>query len=157
MMVRVAISLALVAAGCSGRSREPARESVGISVLEARVDTGLELRVVLPRDTIQTRDRERIEVLTLIVNGPRATRFNNDPGRFGYGIETIDGRPVRPDRFTYPPTGANGETGLLLPARAVLVQTRDLRSWTSTAMWRCTRSLTSTWGAGSCARRVPTA
>lgn len=93
-----------------------------------RADSGIELRVFLPRDTINVRDSLPVEVQYLIVNGPKATRISNAPDRYVHLVEREDGRAVRPKRGGAPPTVAWGRRVLLvLPANAWLGQTRDMR------------------------------
>jgi hypothetical protein len=93
-----------------------------------RADSGVELRVFLPRDTISVRDSSSVEVQYLIVNGPNATRFSNEPDLYMYRVEREDGRAVRPKKGGAPVTGSYGrQVFLVLPANAWLGQTRDLR------------------------------
>jgi hypothetical protein len=93
-----------------------------------RADSGIELRVFLPRDTISVRDSLPVEVQYLIVNGPKATRISNAPDRYVHRVEREDGRAVRPKSGGAPPTVAWGRRVLLLlPAHGWLGQTRDMR------------------------------
>lgn len=93
-----------------------------------RADSGLELRVFLPRDTINVRDSLPVEVQYVLVNGPKATRISNAPERYVHRVEREDGRAVRPKRGGAPPTMAWGRRVLLvLPANAWLGQSGDMR------------------------------
>lgn len=93
-----------------------------------RADSGIELRVFLPRDTIDVRDSLPVEVQYLIVNGPTVTKMGNAPESYLHRIEREDGRTVLPVRGGAPPTVAWGRRVLLLlPAHAWLGQTRDMR------------------------------
>ena len=113
-------------AGCaSGREADAPRSERGVVM---RADSGLELRVFLPRDTISVRDTLPVEVQYLIVNGPKATMISNQPDRYVHRVEWEDGRAVRPKQGGAPPTVAWGRrVFLVLPAHAWLGQTRDMR------------------------------
>jgi hypothetical protein len=113
-------------AGCaSERKAGDPRSQPGVGM---RADSGLELRVFLPRDTISVRDSLPVEVQYLIVNGPKATRISNEPRRYVHRVERQDGRAVRPKRGGAPPTELWGrEVFPVLPAHAWLGQTRDMR------------------------------
>lgn len=113
-------------AGCAAEGEAGAPQ--GQPGVEMRADSGLELRVFLPRDTISVRDTLPVEVQYLIVNGPKATRINNEPERYVHYVVREDGRPVRPVRAGAPITGSWGpQAFLVLPAHAWLGQTRDMR------------------------------
>jgi hypothetical protein len=120
----VLVALAGNAACASEREADgPQSQPGGI-----RADSGIELRVFLPRDTISVRDSSPVEVQYLIVNGPKPTRINNAPERYAVRVEREDGRAVHPKRGGAPITGSWGpQVFLVLPAHAWLGQTRDLR------------------------------
>lgn len=94
----------------------------------ARSDTGVELRVMLRRDTISSRDRSPVEVLYSIVNGPGRTEFDNGPERFAFRVERPDGRLVQPAYWSHRVTATLGpQVHMVLTAGAVLAQAQDLR------------------------------
>lgn len=93
----------------------------------ARADTGVELRVMLRRDTISSRDRAPVEVLFWIVNGPAQSDFDNNPDRWSYRVERTDGRLLQPASWTHRPTGSHGDLRMKLPAGALFGQVEDLR------------------------------
>lgn len=92
-----------------------------------RADTGVELRVMLRRDTISSRDRSPVEVLYWIVNGPASSEFNNDPERFFFRVEDRRGRLVQPAYWSHRPTAAWGNVQMMLPGGAMLGQVENLR------------------------------
>jgi hypothetical protein len=124
-----ALLAACVAFAVSGCSRDPEEtsRSVVISFLEARADTGIELRVLLPRDTIFVADRGPVALYYTIVNGPTPTQFDNHPHRFGIRVTGPNGQPAKSLGGAGPATGAMGRFQLLLPAHGSLVQRQDLR------------------------------
>lgn len=130
-VLRCAVLLVALAgsAGCaSEREADGPQNQPGV-VMQA--DSGIELRVFLPRDTISVRDSLPVEVQYLIVNGPKSTWVNNGPDRYVHRVEREDGRAVRPKRGGSPPLVAWGRrVWLVLPAHAWLGQTRDLRCLT---------------------------
>lgn len=91
-----------------------------------RADTGLEVRVMLRRDTISSRDRSPVEVVYYIVNGPSEARFINDPERFFIGVLDARGQLVQPAFWSHRPTGMWG-IEMRLPAGAVFGQIENLR------------------------------
>lgn len=124
---RFVLFLALAGnAGCaSEREPDDSRGRPGVAI---RADSGLELRVFLPRDTISVRDSLPVEVQYLIVNGPKPIRISNEPHRYLHRVEWEDGQAVRPKRGGAPPTESWGrEVFPVLPAHAWLGQTRDMR------------------------------
>lgn len=118
----------VLAAGNAACATEREADAPQTQPVIMRADTGIELRVFLPRDTISVRDSAPVEVQYLIVNGPNATRISNDPDSYVHRVEREDGRAVRPKRGSAPATGSWGRQVLLvLPAHAWLGQTRDMR------------------------------
>jgi hypothetical protein len=114
--------------GCQGAQTEPASPLSAPTIPQARADTGLELRIFLRRDTITRDDRRPVEVVYFVVNGPRPTRFNNDPSRYSFRIERADGQMVPPVRFTPPILRSLGsQVSFVLPAGALFGQVQDLR------------------------------
>ncbi|HZG44204.1 MAG TPA: hypothetical protein VEY93_14745 [Longimicrobium sp.] len=100
----------------------------GNALLEARGDTGVELRVVLARDTISARDRSPVDVYYFIANGPTLTEFDNHPDAFFFKITGLDGSQVIPSESTSPILTAEGRrVRMVLPAGALLGQVQDLR------------------------------
>jgi hypothetical protein len=113
-------------AGCASEREAYAPQNQRGVVM--RADTGIELRVFLPRDTISVGDSLPVEVQYLIVNGPKPIRISNEPDRYAHRVERQDGGAVRPKRGGAPPTSLWGpEVFLVLPAHAWLGQTRDMR------------------------------
>jgi hypothetical protein len=93
----------------------------------ARADTGVELRVMLRRDTISSRDRAPVEVLFWIVNGPAQSDFDNNPDRWSYRVEGTNGQLLQPASWSHRPTGSHGDLRMKLPAGAIFGQVEDLR------------------------------
>ena len=93
----------------------------------AKANSGIELRIDIPRDTISADDRGAVEMHYYIINGPRAAIFDNAPGSYEIRVERIDGESVPPVVVTSPVTGSQGQTTMELPARAVLGQVMNLR------------------------------
>jgi hypothetical protein len=121
-----ALVLALTAIVVWGFVRVPGEPWRTFPEPAMRADTGLELRVMLRRDTLSSRDRAPVEVLYFIVNGPTQAHFNNDPERFFFRVETLDGRMVQPASWTHRPTGMSSYP-MTLPAGALLGQVENLR------------------------------
>lgn len=119
-----------VAAGvaCSDRGGTVRRPDATASLLEARADTGLEMRVVLGRDTVSSRDIAPLEVFYFIVNGPTLTRFDNDPDRFSFKLTRLDHSPVQPVSVSSPILVSQGDRiDMTLPGGALFGQVQDLR------------------------------
>lgn len=91
-----------------------------------RADTGLELRIMLRRDTISARDRGPVEVAYYIVNGASERELINDPEDFSFRVEDARGRLVQPAFWSHRPTGVWG-IPLRLPGGAVFGQIENLR------------------------------
>ncbi|HST58298.1 MAG TPA: hypothetical protein VLK84_06420 [Longimicrobium sp.] len=121
-----ALVLALTALVVWGFVRVPGEPWRTFPETAMRADTGVELRVMLRRDTLSSRDRTPVEVLYFIVNGPSQVRFDNDPERFSFRVETPDGRLVQPASWTHRPTGMSAYA-VTLPAGAVFGQMENLR------------------------------
>jgi len=111
--------------GCSASRRSMPADRSPLSML--KVDSGTKLVLKLPRDTIAADDQAAIEVSYYVVNGPKQTTFDNEPGFYNLHVETVDGRPVNPTNPNSPASGSLGETRISLPARAVLGQVVNLR------------------------------
>jgi hypothetical protein len=126
LAILVAPGVAFATLGCSQTPREHSR-SAAVHLLKARADTGIELRVMLPRDTVPPGDRQPLEVVYTIVNGPSPALFDNHPHRFGIRVTGPDGQPARSLGGAGPATGAMGRFELLLPSNGSLVQRQDLR------------------------------
>lgn len=85
------------------------------------------LRVVLPKDTVQARDRAPLKIAYYIINGANPIQFDNNPGFYEVRVETDKGSLVQPNRLAAPAGGSWGETRQVLPAGAVLGQVLNLR------------------------------
>lgn len=97
-------------------------------ILDARPDTGLVLRAALHRDTISVRDRSPVEVSYFVINGGSERVFDNEPGRFLFTVQRVNGAVIPPARMSPPVTGTWGpRVKPVLPARATLGQVEDLR------------------------------
>jgi len=123
--------LALLVTGCnSGAGARPTTQAGedDLSFLVPRADTGLDLRVQLRRDTISATSRAPVEVVYFVVNGPTMTKFDNNPGHFGFTVTTGDGSPVPPSLETSPILVSEGpRVEMVLPAGALIGQVQDLR------------------------------
>jgi hypothetical protein len=120
----VSLMLSLVC-GCSTSPRNTSAARSPLSRLKA--DSGTKLVLSLVRDTIVADDQAALEVNYYIVNGPKRTTFDNEPGFFRLQVQTVDGRPINPSNPSSPASGSLGETKISLPARAILGQVVNLR------------------------------
>jgi hypothetical protein len=123
--------LALCAVGLVGCSTEQAQtpgRQVALGLVRARSDTGVELHVVLPRDTVSARERGPVPVFYYVVNGPSKTAFHNSPHGYLILVTNWDGTPAHAVSEGAPPTGTWGpQVDMVLPAGAWLGQVEDLR------------------------------
>ena len=128
LTTRISAFLVAVVVACSPAAPAPARGPADASVIAPRVENGIELRAVLPRDTIAAGDREPLHVLYLVVNGPVPTPFANEPTLYALKILRSDGTLAPFDGSGSPALGSDGNaTRLVLPANAILAQVADLR------------------------------
>lgn len=124
------VSLGLWAIGvvsCSTEQARPAGGQVDLGLVRARADTGVELHVVLPRDTISAREHGPVEVLYYILNGPTKTAFDNAPNHYAFLVRKEDGAPAqaaKPGSATDAVWGS--QVHMVLPAGAWLGQVQDL-------------------------------
>ena len=118
-------SLALIT-GCGNQT--PRRPTDNLSLLALRSDTGMELRIGLRRDSIHVGDREPVELVYVVANGPKPTRFSNEPGRFLVRLENATGAEISPASAGPPVTGSWGrDVEFLMPGSSVLGQAMNLR------------------------------
>lgn len=118
-------SMALLT-GCGNQT--PHRPGNSLSLLALKPDTGLELRVGLRRDSVNVGDREPVELLYVVANGPKPTRFSNEPGRFLVRLENATGAEIPPASAGPPVTGSWGrDVEFLMPGSSVLGQVMNLR------------------------------
>jgi len=120
----VSLMLSLLC-GCSASPRNTTSARSPLSML--KVDSGTKLVLSLPRDTIAADDQAAIEVNYYVVNGPKRTTFDNEPGFYSLQVQTSGGRPVNAINPSAPATGSLGDTRISLPARAILGQVVNLR------------------------------
>lgn len=116
----------ILLAACGNQTPRP--HSDELSLLATKPDTGLELRIGLRRDSIHVGDREPVELVYAVANGPKPTRFNNEPGRFVVRLENASGVEIPPASAGPPVTGSWGpDVEFLMPGGGALVQTVNLR------------------------------
>ena len=124
------VVLALWTIGVVSCSTEQARSTggqVALGSVRARADTGVELHVVLPRDTISAHEHGPVEVIYYILNGPTKTAFDNAPDHYAFLVRNEDGAPAqaaKPGSATDAVWGA--QVHMVLPAGALLGQVQDL-------------------------------
>jgi hypothetical protein len=109
---------------CKGHQSAPTGTA---SLKSLRVDSGVRVVALLPRDTIDASDQAPVILDYYVVNGPKATQFDNDPLSYTFRVETFEGREIRAVERNGPASGSYGETKLNLPARALLRQSINLR------------------------------
>src|ERR1700741_5268229 len=123
-----ALLLALAGSGCSVERGAQAESRDVSSLLTAKADTGLELRIILGRDTVSAREKTPLQVFYFVVNGPSLIEFDNDPDRYVFQLQEQDGSPVEPSSASSPVLSSHGDrVRLVLPAGGLLGQVQDLR------------------------------
>ena len=116
---------AMLAGGCEA---PPAAEPGALPPdLLAVPDTGVAMRVHLPRDTISVGDGGPLELRFTILNGNQVTEFDNNPGAYTVRVLAEDGTPVPPVVLSHGATGLLPQTRMVLPGRSTLGQVVDLR------------------------------
>jgi len=121
-----AIALVLpMLCGCSDSQSDIRLRGSALPLL--KVDSGATVVIALARDTIAPSDRAAVEVYYYVVNGPRRTIFDNDPGFYSLHVQTSEGFSAGPTNVTAPITGSLGQTRMSLPARAIFGQVVNLR------------------------------
>ncbi len=87
-------------------------------------DSGLSLRAVLLRDTVQVGDP--IQIIYFVVNSERPTEFHNSPDMFSFRVESENGNPIQPYTAGSITRAWGTSVELTLPARAALAQLIDV-------------------------------
>ena len=113
--------------GCRQTSETPSSRSQALHLLESNPDTGVELRAMLPRDTILAGDGRPVHVVFAIVNGTHPTLFNNHPDRFAVQVFGPDAKAAASLEGSGPLLKRDVRREILLPANGALVQRQDLR------------------------------
>lgn len=125
--IGVVIGAGVVASACRPASDATASQTHVARLLYAKADTGIALRVVVQRDTIPVGDQAPVEVAYAIVNGPRPTSLENNPGRYQIVVTGPDGQPATSLGGSGPVSGGTERYDVPLPAGGALVQRQDLR------------------------------
>ena len=127
LWVAVLVSAAIGALGCSPDRGRPAVGRVGLTLVQPRSDTGVELHVLLPRDTISVGDRAPVEVLYYILNGPSKRVFDNAPDRYKFIVRDQAGALAGTRGGSAGTVAWGPQVKMVLPAGAWLGQAQDLR------------------------------
>ena len=98
-----------------------------LRLLDPKSDTGIELRAVVLRDTVNAGDRTPVEVLYAIVNGPLRRPFDNEAERYRVVVVGPDNQPAKRLAWSSPGVGLGPRADMQLPAGGVLIQREDLR------------------------------
>jgi hypothetical protein len=114
--------------GCRYEADRAADRHQPLAVVTPKPDTGIALRIVLPRDTISADDPSAVEVVYYFINGPAKTMFDDNPEHYGFWVQRRDGRPahVRPGGGSLL-LSPSPEYMMVLPAGAWLGRVFDLR------------------------------
>jgi hypothetical protein len=124
--VVAAALLALCRCSPAGAPPPPGDAAAKTALLQARSDSGLEMRVLLSHDTIAPGGA--VEAVYFVVNGPTPTLFLNHPGVIGVWVETEGGEEAAVSKSTSAtPTPSGTQAEMTLPAHGVLGQRQDLR------------------------------
>jgi len=128
-LVRIGMLLGAgaVAPACRPASDATFSQTQVARLLYTKADTGIALRAVVLRDTIPVGDQGPVEVAYAIVNGPRPTSFENNPGRYQIVVTGPDSQPATSLGGSGPVSGGTERYHVPLPAGAALVQRQDLR------------------------------
>jgi hypothetical protein len=121
------LAIFFLSSGCRPEPAVQLSERDSRALLAPKADTGLALRAVVLRDSINADDSEPMEVVYAIINGPSPAPFDNHPGRFRVQVTGPDGLPAVSLGGSGPGLGVMGQTDLVLPAGGSLVQRQDLR------------------------------
>jgi hypothetical protein len=129
------IGLLISASGCQDRGSAPSpRDHADITRLfSVKSDSGVALRVFLPRDTIVAGDSAAVDVLFALVGGAKSTRVDYLPARFRVTLLGPDGKIAGTLGGSGPALGASGEMQMELPASSLLIQRQNLRCVTDFA------------------------
>lgn len=116
-----------VASACRAASDATGSQTHVARLLYAKADTGIVLRAAMQRDTIPVGDQAPVEVAYAIVNGPRPTSLENNPGRYQIVVTGPDSQPATSLGGSGPVSGGTERYDVPLPAGGALVQRQDLR------------------------------
>lgn len=129
VVTRLCVALAIAAVpACSDRIGDERKDHAAASTLRLKADTGLELRVMLERDTVSAKDSNPVRILYFVVNGPALTDLDNDPDRYSFRLTRMDNSLVQPESWSSPILGSQGDrVKIALPGSSFLGQVQDLR------------------------------
>lgn len=127
MLVVIVVASAALAGSCRPNLREAVPANAVLRLIEAKRDTGIRIRIAMLADTVYARDTQPVEVLVAITNGPLQRKFDNHPGRFHILVTDWQQHQARSLGGSGPVLGSLGDTRILLPANATLLQRHDLR------------------------------
>jgi hypothetical protein len=110
---------------CTSDEPRSSRATGGPATWAAMPDTGLELRVILGRDTISAEDRAPVPIFYSVANGSTESVFY--PDRFEFSVMKSDGSPLEPFSANPPPLTTQPQTKMDLPPYILVGQVQDLR------------------------------